>query len=135
MKKQIVSFLMAAFLFAPCLRSLKFEVTDKEFTFILDDKDNSAILKDIYIPLKTKKKLEIPRTVDWCDQTFIVRGIMEYGIRKVIHRIMSITFPNTLYETEETRKAYNWFLLFDIPVYVNNTPFFIGPTLFKFERR
>ena len=58
MKKQIVSFLMAAFLFAPCLRSLKFEVTDKEFTFILDDKDNSAILKDIYIPLKTKKKLE-----------------------------------------------------------------------------
>lgn len=132
MKKQIVSFLMAAFLFAPCLRSLKFEVTDKELTFIVDDKDNSAVLRDIYIPLKTKKSLEIPQTISWNNQTFIVRGIMEHGIHKVIQRIMSVTLPNTLYETEETRKAYNWFLIFDVPVHVNNTPLSIGPTPFRF---
>ena len=132
MKKQIVSFLMAAFLFAPCLRSLKFEVIDKELTFIVDDKDNSAVLRDIYIPLKTKKSLEIPQTISWNNQTFIVRGIMEHGIHKVIQRIMSVTLPNTLYETEETRKAYNWFLIFDVPVHVNNTPLSIGPTPFRF---
>lgn len=132
MKKQIVSFLMAAFLFAPCLRSLKFEVIDKELTFIVDDKDNSAVLRDIYIPLKTKKSLEIPQTISWNNQTFIVRGIMEHGIHKVIQRITSVTLPNTLYETEETRKAYNWFLIFDIPVHVNNTPLSIAPTLFRF---
>ena len=132
MKKQIVSFLMAAFLFAPCLRSLKFEVTDKEFTFIVDDKDNSAILRDIYIPLKTKKSLEIPQTISWNNQTFIVRGIMEHGIQKVVHKLTSVTLPNTLYETEETRKAYNWFLIFDVPVHVNNTPLSIGPTPFRF---
>lgn len=132
MKKQIVSFLMAAFLFAPCLRSLKFEVTDKEFTFIVDDKDNSAILRDIYIPLKMKKSLEIPQTISWNNQTYAVRGIMEHGIHKVIHRIMSVTLPNTLYETEETRKAYNWFLIFDVPVHVNSTPLSIAPTPFRF---
>lgn len=132
MKKQIASFLMTAFLFAPCLRSLKFEVTDKEFTFIVDDKDNSAILRDIYIPLKTKKSLEIPQTISWNNQTFIVRGIMEHGIQKVVHKLTSVTLPNTLYETEETRKAYNWFLIFDVPVHVNNTPLSIGPTPFRF---
>lgn len=132
MKKQIVSFLMAAFLFAPCLRSLKFEVTDKELTFIVDDKDNSAVLRDIYIPLKTKKSLEIPQTISWNNQTFIVRGIMEHGIQKVVHKLTSVTLPNTLYETEETRKAYNWFLIFDVPVHVNNTPLSIGPTPFRF---
>lgn len=132
MKKQIVSFLMAAFLFAPCLRSLKFEVTDKEFTFIVDDKDNSAVLRDIYIPLKTKKSLEIPQTIDWCGQTFIVRGMMEHGIQKVVHKLTSVTLPNTLFETEETRKAYNWFLIFGVPVYVNHTPLSIGPTPFRF---
>ena len=132
MKKQIVSFLMAAFLFAPCLRSLKFEVTDKEFTFIVDDKDNSAVLRDIYIPLKTKKSLEIPQTISWNNQTYVVRGIMEHGIHKIIHRITSVTLPNTLYETEETRKAYNWFLIFDVPVHVNNTPLSIAPIPFRF---
>ena len=132
MKKQIVSFLMAAFLFAPCLRSLKFEVTDKEFTFIVDDKDNSAVLRDIYIPLKTKKSLEIPQTIDWCGHTFIVRGMMEHGIQKVVHKLTSVTLPNTLFETEETRKAYNWFLIFGVPVYVNHTPLSIGPTPFRF---
>ena len=54
MKKQIVSFLMAMFLGVPSVNSLKFEVIDKELTFIVDDKDNSAVLRDIYIPLKTK---------------------------------------------------------------------------------
>ena len=132
MKKQIASFLMAAFLFAPCLRSLKFEVTNGEFTFIVDDRDNSAVLRDIYIPLKTKKSLEIPQTIDWSGHTFIVRGMMEHGIQKVVHKITSVTLPNTLFETEGTRKAYNWFLIFDVPVHVNHTPLSIGPTPFRF---
>lgn len=132
MKKQIVFFLMAMFLGVPSVNSLKFEVIDKELTFIVDDKDNSAVLRDIYIPLKTKKSLEIPQTISWNNQTFIVRGIMEHGIHKVIDRISSVTLPNTLYETEETRKAYNWFLIFDVPVHVNHTPLSIAPTPFRF---
>ena len=132
MKKQIASFLMAAFLFAPCLRSLKFEVTNGEFTFIVDDRDNSAVLRDIYIQNKKKKSLEIPQTIDWCGHTFIVRGMMEHGIHKVIDRISSVTLPNTLYENEETRKAYKWFLNSDVPVHVNHTPLSIGPTPFRF---
>lgn len=132
MKKQIVSFLMAAFLFAPCLKSLKFEVTDKEFTFIVDDRDNSAILRDIYIPLRTKKDLDIPSTVDWCGRTYVVRGIMEHGIQKVINRIASVVLPNTLYETEETRKAYNWFVIFDVPIRINTAAPPVGPTPFRF---
>lgn len=132
MKKQIVSFLMAMFLGVPSVNSLKFEVRDKDFTFIVDDKDNSAVLRDIYVPLKTKKSLEIPQTIDWCGQTFMVREIMEHGIQKVIHKITSVTLPNTLYETEETRKAYNWFLIYNIPIHVNNTPLSIAPTPFRF---
>lgn len=120
------------FLGVPCTNSLQIEITDKEFTFVIDDKDNSAILRDIYIPLKTKKSLEIPQTISWNNQTFIVRGIMEHGIQKVVHKITSVTLPNTLYETEETRKAYNWFLIFGVPVHVNNTPLSIGPTPFRF---
>lgn len=132
MKKQIVSFLTAMFLFAPSLNSLQFEVTDKEFTFVVDDKDNSAILRDIYIPLKTKKDVTIPQTITWNGHQYVVRGIMEHGIQKVIHKITSVTLPNTLFETEETRKAYNWFLIFDVPVHVNHTPLSIGPTPFRF---
>lgn len=133
MFKKMVSFLSALFFSIVSCNALQMELVKGDFTFVIDDKDNSAILRDIYIPRHTKKSLDIPQTVEWCGTKYVVRQIMEHAIQRVINRIESVVLPYTLYENEENRKAYNWFLIYNLPITFNCTPLKPEKELFKIE--
>lgn len=122
MFKKAISFFAALSFSAIGCNALQQELADGDFTFVIDDKDNSAIVRDIYIPLRTKKDLDIPQTVEYRGTKFVVRQIMEHAIQRVINRISSVRLPNTLYKNEENSKAYNWFLIYDLPITINTTP-------------
>lgn len=135
MFKKMLSFFAALSFSTLGCNALQMELADGDFTFVIDDKDNSAILRDIYIPKHTKKELNIPQTVEWLGTKYVVRQIMEHAIQRVINRIESVVLPYTLYENEENRKAYNWFLIFGLPVTFNCTPVKTEKELFKIERQ
>lgn len=123
MMKKMFCFLFGIMFLSNVCNGILMEILHSDFSFIVDTKNNTAILRHIYIPAHTKKVIEIPQFVeDYKGDRYIVRDIQEDAVKKVIHRIESVTLPNTLRETDENKKALNWFAIYDLPITINCTP-------------
>lgn len=120
MFKKIFSFLVSIFclLFSPSCNSLLIELNDGDFSFVADTKDNTAIVRFIYISAYQKKDIVVPEFVEFNEEKFIVKEIQENAVKNVIHRAKSISVPKSLVVSGETFKAMTWFIIYGLPIKV-----------------
>lgn len=104
------------FSFSSC-KAIQMEVVDGNFTYIVDTSKNTAIVRDIYIPLGKKEDIKIPSTVtDGCKQKYTINEISEYAIKPKATQIASIELPNTLDYTDRNVAMLKYLFSMKIPV-------------------
>lgn len=114
-----ISVFCLLFSFSPLCNSLLIELNDGDFSFVADTRDNSAIVRFIYIPAYQKKDIVVPEYVtDYHGDKYFVKEIQENAVKNVIHRAKSISVPKSLVVSEETFKAMTWFIIYNLPIKV-----------------
>lgn len=115
----LVSIFCSIFLFSPSCNSLLIELNDGDFSFVADTKDNTAIVRFIYISAYQKKDIVVPEYVtDHIGTKYFVKEIQENAVKNVIHRAKSISVPKSLAVSGETFKAMTWFIIYGLPIKV-----------------
>jgi len=117
MFKKICSFLISFFCFVFLCSGILMEINEGDFSFVVDDKDNTAIVRFIYIPAYQKKDIVVPEYVtDYHGSKYFVKEIQENAVKNVIHRAKSISVPKSLVVSEETFKAMTWFIIYGLTI-------------------
>ena len=118
MFKKILSFICSFVFLSPLCNSLLIEINDGDFSFVADTKDNTAIVRFIYIPAYQKKEIVVPEFIEFNEEKFRVKEIQENAVKNVVHRIKSISVPKSLMASQENFKAMTWFIIYGLPIKV-----------------
>ena len=115
-KKLVAIFVSLIFSFSSC-KALKMEILDGDFSYIVDDSTNTAMIRKIYIPTGVKKNIYVPSKItDGCKHTYKVTEISAYAIKDVFNNILSIELPGTLEYTDSNIETLKWLFLSKTPV-------------------
>lgn len=87
--------------------AIKFEIFHKNFSFILDSKENTAKLYRVYNETDDGVSLNIPSFVEFCSEFYRVDGLMENCIDPYIFKKLNgINIPYTIEKNENNRKIF-----------------------------
>lgn len=87
--------------------AIKFEIFHKNFSFILDSKENTAKLYKVYNETDDVVSLNIPSFVEFCSEFYRVDGLMENCIDPYIFKKLNgINIPYTISKDENNRKIF-----------------------------
>lgn len=98
--------------------AVKLRISNKNFSFILDTKKQTAELCKVYSDSDDNITLDIPSFVDFCNSFYRVIGLTDGCIdRYVFERINSVNIPYTIEKNENNRKIF--FKLLSAPKMTN----------------
>lgn len=89
------------------VNAIKFEIIQNNISYILDDKNQTAIINKIYKDLSGKAPLDIPPFVEFCKIPYKVVGLSKGCIDPfVFFKISKINIPYTIEKNDNNKNVF-----------------------------
>lgn len=86
--------------------ALQMEVLQGDFSFIVDTKTHTALLRHIYISTGVEKKIVVPTEItDGLKNTYKVTTVADYAVEEVFEKLTDLELPKTLENNETNKKT------------------------------
>lgn len=123
-KIKAVSTLVALSAPAFSCEATRFELTQSDISFIVDEKTRTAIVRHIYLRIdKDEKDITIPAKIEFkYFGSYTVVGVLPGAIKDISAKIKSVVLPKTLTSTAENKEMFTFLVNENIHISWSEAP-------------
>lgn len=104
--------------------AIRFELTQSDISFIVDEKTRTAIVRHIYLRIdEDEKDITIPAKIEFkYFGSYTVVGVLPGAVKDISAKIKSVVLPKTLISTVENKEMFTFLVNENIHISWSEAP-------------